>query len=58
MDSHRGRKEMTGFEKHTDKELLNECWLCIGDLLEELANAYAEERPKACALLAEITKRI
>lgn len=46
-----------GFTKHTERELLAECSNCIGDLLEELNNTHAEERPKACTLLDELNIR-
>ena len=50
---------MTKFEKHTDKELLAECWNCIGDLRKELELTNGENIPyhKAIALLDEIDNR-
>lgn len=51
---------MAGFEKHTDKELLAECWNCIGDLLEELGLTSDNENaqyPKVIALLDELYNR-
>ncbi|KKM96267.1 hypothetical protein LCGC14_1179790 [marine sediment metagenome] len=42
-----------GFKKHTDLELLDECWNCISDLLDELG----DDCPKPDALLNELKRR-